>query len=81
MEETIYKVTMKKYFIREPPKLLLPYKNELCATKFSKMTFSVSYRHKELLIRCCRYSRYASDGSTWQKAILIWRKQPSNLIH
>ena len=44
------------------------------------MTFSVSYYHKELLLRCCRYSGSSSDGSTWQKVIFIWRKQPSNLI-
>ena len=48
--------------------------------KFSKMAFTVSYCHKELLIRCCRHSGSASGGSTWHKVILIWRKQPSKLI-
>ena len=71
---------MKKYFVREGPKLLLPHENEFCATTVFKMDFNVSYCHKELLIRCCRHSGSASNGSTWQKVILIWRKQPSKLI-
>ena len=43
MEEAIYMVIMKSYFIGEGPKLLLPtlWKNFL-RKKFSKMAFSVS---------------------------------------
>ena len=29
---------------------------------------------------CCRHSGSASDSSAWIKTILIWRKQPFNLI-
>ena len=71
---------MKKYFVREGPKLLLPDENEFCATAVFKMDFNVRYYHKELLIRCCRHSGSASNGSTWQKVVLIWRKQPSKSI-
>ena len=44
------------------------------------MAFRVSCYYKELLLRCCKNSGSASDGSSWQKVIFIWRKQPSNLI-
>ena len=33
------RVIVKQYFIREDPKLLLPYTNELCATKVFKNGF------------------------------------------
>ena len=64
----------------EDAKLLLRYKNQPCATKFTKITFSVSYSHKNLRIWSCRHSGSAFDGSTWQNVILIWRKQPSKLV-
>ena len=66
---------MKQYFVREGPKLLLPYKSELCATKVFKNGFQCKLLSKELILRCCRHYGSVSDGSTWQKVILIWRKQ------
>ena len=61
-------MVIMKCFNREVSKFLLPSKNELCATRVvAKMAFSVNCCHKELLLRCCRHSGFASDGSTWQK--------------
>ena len=81
MEEAMNMVIMKKYFSKKGPKLLLLSKNKLCVTKFFKNGFQCkSYCHKELLLRCCRHSGSASDGSAWQKAILIWWKQLSKSV-
>ena len=74
-------MVIMKYFFREGPKLLLPSKNKLCATKVFKNGFQCkSYCHRGPLLRCCRHSGSASHGSTWQKVILIWWKQSSKLI-
>ena len=63
-------VIMKKYFIREGPRLLLLSKNKLCAAKVFKNGFQCKILPQ----------RTPSHGSTWQKVILIWQKQPSKLI-
>ena len=74
-------VVTELYFTREGSKSLLPFKNEPCATNvFAKNGFSVSYCRTELLLRCRRHSGSSSDGTTWQKVILIWRRQPPKLI-
>ena len=45
------------------------------------MAFSLSYCHKELLLRCCRHFGSAFNGSSWQKVILSWWKQPHNQVY
>ena len=48
--------------------------NKLCATKVNGL------QCKLLAQRSSRHYGFAFDGNTWQKVILIWQKQPSNLI-
>ena len=62
MEEAIFMVVIEQYFTREGSKLLLPSKNEPCATK---VVTKNGFQCKLLPQRDpCRHSGSTSDGST-----------------
>ena len=46
----------------------------------SSLLSAVNYCHRKLHLRCCRHPGFVFDDNICQKVILIWWRQPSNLI-